>query len=163
MLKARWDWVDLADGTLLVPRSKNGKPRRIVLPPFAVEVLLEQQRHRHPGDGGFVFPGAVAGQPLGDCRGAFRRAKAAADTGGADHPRAAAQLGFMSGQRRRAAGRDRHPVGPPESGRHGPLRPLHAGPAGLDRRPAGGGVGPAGGTERCRLTNIPPASGSHHG
>ena len=79
VLKARWDWVDLADGTLLVPRSKNGKPRRIVLPPFAVEVLLEQQRHRHPGDGGFVFPGAVAGQPLGDCRGAFRRAKAAAD------------------------------------------------------------------------------------
>ena len=78
VLTARWENVDLDRCLLTVPRSKSGKTRYIPLSELAVRVLVRQYQRRRPGNGGYVFPGHRAGQPLEDLRGPWKRAKQAA-------------------------------------------------------------------------------------
>jgi len=75
--KAEWRNVDFDRGELLVPRSKNGRPRRIPLAPAAVR-LLRLQRRRCAAHEQFVFPGNLPGQPIGDLRRIWERTKRAA-------------------------------------------------------------------------------------
>jgi integrase len=58
--QAKWENVDLRKRTLLVPRSKSGKPRRIILNDHALAVFRSIQRTRgNP----FVFPLPSTGRP----------------------------------------------------------------------------------------------------
>ena len=76
--RAEWRHVDFDRGELLVPRSKNGRPRRIPLAPAAIR-LLHLQRRRCAADEPFVFPGTTPGQPIGDLRRIWDRTKTAAN------------------------------------------------------------------------------------
>ena len=76
--RAEWQHIDFDRRELLVPRSKNGRPRRIPLSPWAVELLNRQRRRCSSGER-FVFPGSTPGQPIGDLRRIWTRAKEAAD------------------------------------------------------------------------------------
>lgn len=76
--QAEWSNVDFDRRELLVPRSKSGRPRRIPLSPVAVS-LLRLQRRRCSSKERFVFPGQVPGEPIGDLRRIWTRAKAAAN------------------------------------------------------------------------------------
>lgn len=75
--KAEWRHVDFDRAELIVPRSKNGSPRRIPLAPAAIG-LLRLQRRRCREDEQFVFPGTVAGRPIEDLRRIWARTKEAA-------------------------------------------------------------------------------------
>lgn len=75
--QAEWQNVDLDRGELLVPRSKNGRSRRIPLSPVAVR-LLRLQRRRCPAEERFVFPGTLPGKPIEDLRRIWVRTKKAA-------------------------------------------------------------------------------------
>lgn len=56
---ARWEYLDLEKRTLLVPKSKSGKPRTIALNAAAIELLRSI-----PRDGSFyILPSPVTGQP----------------------------------------------------------------------------------------------------
>jgi integrase len=57
---ARWDYIDWEKRSLLVPRSKSGKPRSIALNAPALELLRSIRRdHENP----YVFPSPVTGRP----------------------------------------------------------------------------------------------------
>ena len=57
---SKWEYVDWASSTLLVPRSKSGQPRRIVLNSAAVKLL----RTIPVVDGNaFIFPSPATGRP----------------------------------------------------------------------------------------------------
>ena len=57
---ARWEHLDWERGTLLVPLSKSGKPRRIPLNGSALDILRSVQ----PVTGNpYIFPSAVTGRP----------------------------------------------------------------------------------------------------
>lgn len=75
--RAEWRNVDFDRGELLVPRSKNGRPRRIPLAPAAIR-LLRLQRRRCAPDERFVFPGD-GDKPIGDLRRIWERTKKAAN------------------------------------------------------------------------------------
>ena len=76
VLRAKWEYVDLARGVLTVPRSKSGRRRHIVLSQAALDVLRLQPRE--PGQD-FVFPSQRrAGRPIEGVRSAWTRAKAMA-------------------------------------------------------------------------------------
>ena len=75
--RAEWRHVDFDRCELLVPRSKNGRPRRIPLAPAAIR-LLRLQRHRCAVDERFVFPGSEPGKTIGDLRRIWERTKKAA-------------------------------------------------------------------------------------
>ena len=78
VLHAKWDAVDFTRSLLTVPRSKSGRPRHIMLTPYALAILRVQADKRvvdHP----FVFPSPRReNQPLEDVRGAWRRVTKAA-------------------------------------------------------------------------------------
>ena len=57
---AKWEYIDLAAGTLFVPMSKSGKPRYVILFPEAIQVLNSVARL--PGNR-YVFPSPVTGRP----------------------------------------------------------------------------------------------------
>ena len=57
---AKWEYIDLAAGTLFVPMSKLGKPRYVILFPEAIQVLNSVARL--PGNP-YVFPSPVTGLP----------------------------------------------------------------------------------------------------
>jgi integrase len=57
---AKWEYIDLAAGTLFVPMSKSGKPRYVILFPEAIQVLNSVARL--PGNP-YVFPSPVTGRP----------------------------------------------------------------------------------------------------
>ncbi|MEX0429799.1 tyrosine-type recombinase/integrase [Spiribacter insolitus] len=61
VLDARWEFVNLEDAILTVPRSKSGKPRHIVLANEAIEVLHRQPREP---DNPWVFPNPRTGRPF---------------------------------------------------------------------------------------------------
>ncbi|WP_200375976.1 site-specific integrase [Thiocystis violacea] len=74
-LQARWEHVDLDQGTLFLPDTKSGRSRYVVLNPAALALLQAQPRHEdHP----YVFPGRVAGRPVNNPQKGFRRLLAAA-------------------------------------------------------------------------------------
>ena len=75
--RAEWQHIDFDRRELLVPRSKNGRPRRIPLSPVAVRLLSLQRRRCSAGER-FVFPGTTPGKPVGDLRRIWTRAKEAA-------------------------------------------------------------------------------------
>lgn len=75
--RAEWQNVDFDRGELLVPRSKNGRPRRIPLAPAATR-LLRLPRRRCASSERFVFPSDKPGQPIGDLRRIWKRTKKAA-------------------------------------------------------------------------------------
>jgi len=58
--QARWEYVDWQRKTLLVPRSKSGRPRLVQLSSAALDLL--RSLPREPGDV-FIFPSPVTGQP----------------------------------------------------------------------------------------------------
>ena len=62
---AKWEYVDWENRTLLVPRSKSGRPRHIQLNSAALELLRSVQRT--PGNP-FIFPSPVTGRPSAVCR-----------------------------------------------------------------------------------------------
>jgi integrase len=67
--------VDLDNGALKVPLSKNGRPRQVPLSPFAVAVL-RKQLSRRVADCPHVFPSRLAdGKPMGNIRRTWARAK----------------------------------------------------------------------------------------
>ena len=74
ILNAEWANVDFDRRELLVPLSKSGHARRIVLPPVAIR-LLRIQRHRCDPTERWVFPGSVEGQPIQDLRRIWARVK----------------------------------------------------------------------------------------
>ena len=57
---AKWKFVNWEQRTLLVPRSKSGRPRSIRLNSAALELLQSVARL---GDNPFLFPSPVTGQP----------------------------------------------------------------------------------------------------
>lgn len=59
ILQARWDRIDWVLGTLLVPVSKNGKPRFIKLNAPALRLLKTLPRSDNP----FIFPSPGTGRP----------------------------------------------------------------------------------------------------
>ncbi len=63
ILKARWEHVRLDLRLLVVPLSKSGKPRHILLSDAALEVLRAMPRT--PGSE-WLFPGHAPGKPLSD-------------------------------------------------------------------------------------------------
>lgn len=63
ILKARWENVHLDLRLLIVPLSKSGKPRHIILSDAALEVLRAMPRT--PGTP-WLFPGQSPGKPLSD-------------------------------------------------------------------------------------------------
>jgi integrase len=69
-LDAQWKHVDLVKCQWLIPETKGGKSRHIILNDLAVE-LLEQQ-NKAPGNP-YVFPGRVTGKPLNNPRKVFLR------------------------------------------------------------------------------------------
>lgn len=57
---AKWDFVDWKNKTLLVPKSKSGKPRLISLNDSAIELLTTTPRiEGNP----YIFPSEVTGRP----------------------------------------------------------------------------------------------------
>lgn len=58
--QAKWENLDLRRRTLLVPRSKSGKPRKIILNGHAVSLFRSIQR---TGGNPFVFPLPSTGRP----------------------------------------------------------------------------------------------------
>ncbi|MBB5202828.1 integrase [Inhella inkyongensis] len=79
-LKARWEQVDLQRGTWLIPTTKSGRARTVVLSRQAIE-LLQAQPSR--GTEGWVFPGRDPSKPLHDPRKTFLRCLAKANIKGA--------------------------------------------------------------------------------
>ena len=75
--RAEWRHVDFDRQELLVPRSKNGRPRRVPLPPVAIS-LLQVQRRRCAANERYVFPGNVPECPIEDLRRVWTRTKKAA-------------------------------------------------------------------------------------
>ncbi len=69
-LDAKWEHVDLQKRVWLIPRSKSGKLRHVILNPMAVELLNRQAKI--PGNP-YIFPGKVKGQPLNNPQKAFAR------------------------------------------------------------------------------------------
>lgn len=63
VLKARWEHVRLDLRLLIVPLSKSGKPRHILLSDAALEVLRVMPR---TPDNPWLFPGHAPGKPLSD-------------------------------------------------------------------------------------------------
>ena len=61
ILDARWEFVNMEDGILTVPRSKSGKPRHIVLATAPLEILQRQPRS---ADQPWVFPSPRTGRPF---------------------------------------------------------------------------------------------------
>jgi integrase len=57
---AKWEHLDLERGQLLVPLSKSGKPRIVILNRTACNVLRSTPR---PGDNPYIFPSPITGQP----------------------------------------------------------------------------------------------------
>lgn len=74
--RAEWRHVDFERQELLVPRSKNGRPRRVPLPPVAIG-LLRMQRRRCAANERYVFPGNVPERPIEDLRRVWTRTKKA--------------------------------------------------------------------------------------
>jgi integrase len=75
ILRSTWAMVDLDRGALMVPMSKNGRPRQVPLSPFAVAVL-RKQLSRRAGDCPNVFPSGLAdGKPMANIRRTWARAK----------------------------------------------------------------------------------------
>ena len=60
ILGARWEWVDHQKATLLVPRSKNGKPRHIVLNDRAIQLIGALPRQ---DNNPYLFPHPRTGLP----------------------------------------------------------------------------------------------------
>ena len=63
ILKARWEHVRLDLRMLIVPLSKSGKPRHILLSDAALDVLRAMP---HTSGNPWLFPGHVPGKPLSD-------------------------------------------------------------------------------------------------
>jgi integrase len=57
---AKWDYVDWKNKTLLVPKSKSGRPRVIALNPSAIAVLSATPRIEGTA---YIFPSEVTGRP----------------------------------------------------------------------------------------------------
>ena len=57
---AKWDYVDWKNKTLLVPKSKSGRPRVIALNQSAIALLSSIQRN---DDNPYIFPSPVNGRP----------------------------------------------------------------------------------------------------
>jgi integrase len=75
---ARWEHVDLQASALLVPLSKSGKPRYVVLNAAAVEVLRSIPRlPNNP----YVFPSPVTGRPSASLHFPWRRIRKKAGLG----------------------------------------------------------------------------------
>jgi len=78
VLRARWEYVDLARGMLTVPRAKSGNPRHIPLSPFAVAILHRQAARRKDGNA-WVFPSPrTEDQPVQNEKRVWQSAKKAA-------------------------------------------------------------------------------------
>jgi integrase len=58
--QAQWDQVDLDRGVLVVPVSKSGRPRRVVLNEPALKVLRSISRDQ---SNPYIFPSQVTGKP----------------------------------------------------------------------------------------------------
>jgi integrase len=58
--QARWEYVDWDKRRLLVPLSKNGKPRHIKLNDKAIDIL---KSHSRIAGNPFIFPSATTGKP----------------------------------------------------------------------------------------------------
>ena len=58
--QARWEYVDWNNRTLLVPKSKSGKPRSIALNAAAMDLL---RAIRESGQSPYICPSPVTGQP----------------------------------------------------------------------------------------------------
>ena len=58
--QARWEYVDFERRTLLVPRSKSGKPRFVSLNGAAIVLLKSVPR----SDNAYIFPSPVNGRPM---------------------------------------------------------------------------------------------------
>jgi integrase len=56
--QAKWTYVDWQGSTLLVPISKSGRPRRIVLNAAAIALLQSM-----PRDSEYIFPSHITGHP----------------------------------------------------------------------------------------------------
>ena len=76
---ARWDYINLANRTLLVPLSKNGKPRLIYLNKAALELLRTLPRI---AGNPFIFPSPVTGRPSASLHFPWVRIRAAAGLAG---------------------------------------------------------------------------------
>ncbi|MDX2177678.1 MAG: tyrosine-type recombinase/integrase [Candidatus Sumerlaeia bacterium] len=70
-LTARWENVDLDNRTLLLPETKSGKSRVVVLNDAAIAALTEVQREH---DNPYLFPGAKPGTHLAEPKFAHERA-----------------------------------------------------------------------------------------
>ncbi|HMJ43287.1 MAG TPA: tyrosine-type recombinase/integrase [Pseudolabrys sp.] len=57
---AKWDYVDWKNKTLLVPKSKSGRPRVIALNPSAIALLSATPRIE---GNAYIFPSEVTGRP----------------------------------------------------------------------------------------------------
>jgi integrase len=62
ILDAKWEYVDWENNTLLVPCSKNGKPRFIPLNGLITKILMAQPTYGK--DGEFIFPSPKTGKPF---------------------------------------------------------------------------------------------------
>jgi len=59
--QAEWSYIDWQQGTLFVPRSKNGHPRYVQLNSTAIELLKAVPRtDRNP----YIFPAGTTGRPM---------------------------------------------------------------------------------------------------
>lgn len=69
-LDAKWEHVDLQKRTWLIPRSKSGKLRHVILNQMAVELLERQARLP---DNPYIFPGKITGNQINNPQKSFGR------------------------------------------------------------------------------------------
>jgi integrase len=76
---AKWEYVDWTKRTLLVPRSKSGKPRFITLNQAAIDLLRSV---RATDENVFIFPSAITGRPCTSLYFPWRRIRKRANLDG---------------------------------------------------------------------------------
>lgn len=59
-----WEQIDLNDGTIRLQETKNGDDHALPIGQFLRQLL--ENRARHQGMSGYVFPGGVPGQPVSE-------------------------------------------------------------------------------------------------
>jgi len=72
---AKWEYLDWRNRTLLVPKSKTGRPRLIALNSAAIELL---SRHSRDSNSEYIFPSPVNGRPPASLHFPWQRIRARA-------------------------------------------------------------------------------------
>ncbi|ELA8131902.1 site-specific integrase [Vibrio parahaemolyticus] len=71
LLERTWDDVDIENRTLFIRKTKNGQPHQIFLSDLMLELILELQREKQPGNP-YMFPGSRQGTHISPPRKAFK-------------------------------------------------------------------------------------------